>query len=307
MIDRKPSYDTNWQDKFDSMIMSPRRATMEVKSGQRVFIGTGCGQPQALVNALVERAGELTDIEIIDLLAMGDAPYATAEMAPYFRVNSFFLTEKSRGLVHEGLGDYTPIFLSDIPRLFSSGQLPLDVALIQVSPPDERGYASLGISVDIVRPAAANASLVIAQVNPQMPRTLGDSLIDVHDVDILVPADEPVIEMQMPEPDDLTRQIGEYIAALVENGSTMELGIGRIPHAVLEFLVEKKDLGIHTEMLNDAIIDMVDKGVITGARKSLDRNKVVASFCMGTRKLYDYIDNNPAFSFNPTEIGRAHV
>lgn len=311
--DRKPSYDTNWQQKFDNMIMSPRRAAMEVKPGQRVFIGTGCGQPQALVSALVERAGELTDLEIIDLLAMGDAPYAKPELAPYFRVNSFFLTEKSRGLVHEGLGDYTPIFLSDIPRLFSSGQLPLDVALIQVSPPDERGRASLGVSVDIVKAAAANASLVIAQVNAQMPRTLGDSLIDVQDVDILVPADEPVIEMQVPQSDDLTRKIGEFIAALVENGSTMELGIGRIPHAVLEFLADKHELGIHTEMLNDAIIDMMEKGVITGKRKSLDRGKVVASFCMGTRKLYDYIDNNPAFSFNPTEyvndpfvIGQQH-
>ena len=313
MNDRTFKHDTGWQDKYASMVKTAGQAVKEIKPGQRIFIGTGCGQPQMLVKALVDRAGELTDMEIVDLLSMGDAPYAQPGLSPYFRINSFFISEKVRGLIQEGLGDYTPIFLSDIPRLFTTGQLPLDVALIQVSPPDERGYMSLGVSVDIVKAAAANASLVIAQVNPQLPRTLGDSFIDVHDVDILVPGDEPIIEFPIPEPDDVTRKIGAYVAALVEDGSTMELGIGRIPHAVLEFLKDKKELGIHTEMFNDAIIDMVENGVITGGRKSLDRNKVVASFAMGTRRLYDYIHNNPMFSFNPTEyvndpfiIGQQH-
>jgi len=298
---RKTSYDPAWQEKYANMVMTAAQAVKEVQPGQRVFVGTGCAQPQMLVGALVKRAGELADLEIVDLLSMGDAPYAKPEYSRYFRVNSFFITEKVRRLIQEGLGDYTPIFLSDIPRLFSSGQLPLDVALIQVTPPDARGYVSLGISVDIVKSAAANASLVIAQVNPRMPRTLGDSFVDVHDLDILVPGEEPIIEMEVPEADEVTRKIGEYVAALVEDGATMELGIGRIPHAVLEFLKDKRELGIHTEMLNDAIVDMVERGVITGRRKSLDRGKVVASFCMGTRKLYDYIDDNPAFSFNPTE------
>ncbi|MBN2489765.1 MAG: GNAT family N-acetyltransferase [Planctomycetes bacterium] len=301
MSGKTPTYDPKWQAKYAGMIWTAAQAVKEIMPGQRVFIGSACAQPQQLVKALVARAGELTDIEIIDLLSMGDAPYAQPELSGYFRVNSFFITEKVRRLIQEGLGDYTPIFLSDIPRLFTSGQLPLDVALIQITPPDERGYASFGVSVDIVKSAAANASLVIAQVNSRMPRTLGDSFINVHDVDVLVPGDEPIIEIPVPETDALTRRIGEHVAALVEDGATIELGIGRVPHAVLEFLKDKREIGIHTEMLNDAIIDVIEAGVVTGRRKSLDRDKVVASFCMGTKKLYDYIDNNPAFSFHPTE------
>jgi len=250
----------------------------------------------------VERAGELADTEIVHLLTLGDAPYAVKQLVDNFRVNSFFIAENVRDIIQAGFGDYSPIFLSDIPRLFSSGQLPLDVALIQVSPPDERGMCSLGISVDIVKSAAENTALVIAEVNPQMPRTLGDSFLHVNDIDILVPVDRPMLEVQPARPNEVTRQIGQHIAALVEDGSTVELGIGRIPQSVLEFLGDKHNLGIHTEMFTDRIIDMIEKGVITGSRKTIDQNKVVASFCMGTKKLYDYIDNNPAFSFRPTEF-----
>ncbi|MCK5270009.1 MAG: acetyl-CoA hydrolase/transferase family protein, partial [Sedimentisphaerales bacterium] len=239
---------------------------------------------------------------IVHLLTLGDAPYAVKQLVDNFRVNSFFIAENVRDIIQAGFGDYSPIFLSDIPRLFSSGQLPLDVALIQVSPPDERGMCSLGISVDIVKSAAENAALVIAEVNPQMPRTLGDSFLHVNDIDILVPVDRPMIEVQPAKPNEVTRQIGQHIAALVEDGSTVELGIGRIPQSVLEFLGDKHDLGIHTEMFTDRIVDMIENGVITGSRKTIDQNKVVASFCMGTKKLYDYIDNNPTFSFRPTEF-----
>jgi acyl-CoA hydrolase/RimJ/RimL family protein N-acetyltransferase len=298
---KKPGHDPNWQKKHASMLATPEEAVAHIRPGNRVFIGTGCAQPQALVQALVARSYELSDIKIVHLLTMGDAPYAHRELTQHFSVNSFFINENVRDLIQEGLGDYTPIFLSDIPRLFSSGRLPIDAALIQVSPPDEHGLVSLGISVDIVKAAAENASLVIAQVNPRMPRTRGDSLLSVHDLDLMVPVDLPLLESQLPEPDEVTRKIGMYIAGLVEDGSTLELGIGRIPHAVLENLKDKKDLGIHTEMLNDAIIDMIESGVVTGARKSLDRGKVVASFCTGTRRLYDYIDDNPVFSFHPTE------
>ena len=298
---KKITYDPNWLEKYKDMILPPEQAVLSVRPGQRVFVGTGCAQPAELVRALTDRAAELPDTEIVHLLTFGDAPYATREMATQFRVNSFFIADNVRQIIQEGLGDYTPIFLSDIPRLFSSGQLPLDVALVQVSPPDERGRCSLGISVDIVKSAMQNSSIVIAEVNPRMPRVHGDSFVDVYDLDVLVPVDSPILEVPPAEPTSLTRQIGEYVAALVENGSTLELGIGRIPHAVLEFLSEKKDLGIHTEMLTDAIIPMIESGVITGARKSLDRGKVVASFCLGTRKLYDYIDDNPVFSFHPTE------
>ncbi len=207
----------------------------------------------------------------------------------------------------EGRGDYTPILLSDIPRLFHSGQLPLDVALIQVTPPDKRGKVSLGVSVDIVRSAAENASLVIAQVNPQMPWTRGNSLLDIYDLDILVPADMPILERHEPEPQEEIKKIAELAAALVPNGATLEFGLGRVPghgritQAVLSCLKDKKDLGIHTELITDQIIELIEAGVVTGARKSLDRGKIVASFCMGSRKLYDFIDDNPLSSFRPTE------
>ena len=298
---KTPARDPDWQEKYGVMVQTAAQAVKEIRPGQRVFVGSGCAQPQALVRALADRSGELSDIEIVNLLSMGEAPYARPEFARNIRVNSLFITEKVRDMIQQGLGDYTPIFLSDIPRLFRSGRLPLNVAMIQVTPPDDRGYCSLGISVDIVKSAAENASLVIAQVNPRMPWTLGDSLVNVNDLDILVPVDEPLIEDPPVEPDEMTRRIGLHVAALVENGSTMELGIGRIPHAVLEFLKDKQDLGIHTEMLSDPIVDLIEAGVITGNRKHKDRGKIVASFCMGTRKLYDYIDGNPAFAFHPTE------
>jgi acyl-CoA hydrolase/GNAT superfamily N-acetyltransferase len=295
------SWDPNWKDDFADMIETPAAAVKRIRPGQRVFVGTGCGQPQSLVTAISARAGELSDTEIIHLLTSGDAPYADEKLSEYFRVNSFFIAENVRGIIQEGLGDYTPMFLSDIPRLFTTGQTPLDAALIQVSPPDERGMCSLGISVDIVKSAAENASLVIAEVNENMPRTLGDSFMHVHDFDVLVPTSTPLIELIPPEPSEVTHQIGEYVAALVEDGSTIEFGIGGIPQSVIEYLKDKKNLGIHTEMFTDAIIDLIESGAVTGDRKTLDRGKIVASFCMGTRKLYDYIDNNPLFAFHPTE------
>ena len=298
---RKTNCDPDWQEKYQDAILSAEEAASHVRPGQRVFVGTGCAQPQELVRALVDRSAALADIEIVHLLTLGAAPYAREELAQHFSVNSFFIAANVRDIIQKGLGDYTPIFLSDIPGLFRSGQLPLDVALIQVTPPDQRGMCSLGISVDIVKSAAENASLVIAQVNPQMPRALGDSLLHVYDIDFLVPTDMPLTEFPLPEPDEVTRGIGEHVAALIEDESTIELGLGRISQAVLEFLKDKRDIGIHTEMLTDSVIDLVEAGVVTGACKSLNRGKIVASFCMGTRRLYDFIDNNPAFAFHPTE------
>lgn len=299
---KKPiSYDPQWQERYADMIATAQEAVAVVQPGQRVFVGTGCAQPLELVNALVARSNELVDTEIVHLLTLGAAPYAEKNLATHFSVNSFFIAANVRDIIQRGMGDYTPIFLSDIPRLFDSGRLPLDVALIQVTPPDETGMCSLGVSVDIVKSAAENARVVIAQVNPQMPRTLGDSMLHVLDFDYLVPSDAAIIEEPPPEPGAATREIGEYVAALVEDGSTIELGIGEIPQAVLEFLRDKKELGIHTEMFTDAIIELVESGAITGDRKTLDRGRVVASFAMGTKRLYDYIDNNPVFSFHPTE------
>lgn len=301
MAPKKISYDPDWKKKYKKSLATAEEAVARLKPGQRVFIGTGCAEPLCLVRALTKRAQELPDTEIVHLLTFGEAPYAHKELTQYFRINSFFIAENVRSVIQEGLGDYTPVFLSDIPRLFDSGQLPLDAALIQVTPPDENGLCSLGVSVDIVKSAAENASLVIAQVNPHMPRTLGNSFLHVFDIDVLVPTEEPILEIPPIEVTDETRQIAEHIAALIEDGSTVEVGIGRIPQALLWFLMGKKNLGIHTEMVTDGIVDLVKSGAVSGARKTIDRGKIVASFCLGTRKLYDFIDNNPVFSFHPTE------
>lgn len=297
----KVSYDLNWKEKYKSQIVPAEEAVKCIRPGQRVFIGTGCAVPLRLVHALTARAKELPDVEIVHLLTFGSAPYAHRELAEYFRVNTFFIAENVRELIQEGLGEYTPIHLSDIPKLFSSGKLPLDVALIQVTPPDERGMCSLGVSVDIVKSAAENASVVVAQVNPNMPRTLGDSFLHVYDIDMLVPVEDPLIEVEPVEIDDTIRQIAENVAGLIDDGSTLEVGIGRIPQALLQFLKDKKDLGIHTEMITDGIIDLVEAGVVTGRKKTRDRGKIVASFCLGSKRLYEYIHNNPLFEFHPTE------
>lgn len=295
------THSNNWQTQFGNMIQTADEAVKNIRSGFRVFVGTGCAQPEVLVDALVKRGKELVDTEIVHLLTLGHAPYAAEEFSKNFRVNSFFISKNVRQIIQDGLGDYTPIFLSDIPRLFSSGHMPLDVALVQVTPPDEKGMCSLGISVDIVKSAVANAKFVIAQVNPQMPRTSGNSCVSVYDLDVLVPSDVPLIEEELEEQSEESERIGEYVAALVEDGSTIEFGIGAIPQAVVPFLKDKKNLGIHTEMFTDAIIDLVESGAVDGSRKSIDKGKIVASFCMGSKKLYDYIDGNDLFAFHPTE------
>ncbi len=301
MVKQKYEYDRDWQEKNRDLIASPKKAVARIKPGQRVFIGTACAEPVELVQALVDRAGELADVEIVQLLTTGTAPYADKKYTTSFSINSFFIGGNIRSVIHEGLGDYTPILLSDIPRIFSSGQLPLDVALIQVTPPDSRGKVSLGVSVDIVKSAAENASLVIAQVNPRMPRTLGDSFLDIYDLDVLVPLESPIMERESSKPSEEALRVGEHIAVLIEDESTIEFGIGCIPQAAVTFLKDKKNLGIHTEMLTDSVIDLIESGAVTGNSKTMDCGKIVASFCMGTKALYDYIDNNPLFAFRPTE------
>jgi acyl-CoA hydrolase/GNAT superfamily N-acetyltransferase len=246
-------------------------------------------------------------VEIVQLFTKGDASYAQRKYADCFRVNSFFIGQNVRNMIQEGLGSYTPILLSNIPHLFNTGLLPIDVALIQTTPPNKHGKVSLGISVDIVKSAVENASLIIAQVNPQMPWTLGDSVIDIYDIDILVPADVPLIE-RMDEPiHEVSRMIGRNIATLVPDGATVQFGLGRmqglgrIPHATMEFLKDKKDLGIHSEMITDSILGLIRAGVVNGSRKSSDRGRIVTSFCMGTKELYDAVNDNPLFCFRPTE------
>lgn len=291
----------NWKEKYKDKIGIAAVAMKLIGSGNNIFIGTGCGQPQHLVDTLVKYSSHIYDANIIHLLTMGAAPYVEEKYRDKFKMNSFFIADNVRGAMEQGIGDYTPIFLSEIPREFESGRIPIDVALISVSPPDVSGLCSLGVSVDIVKSAVANAKYVIAQVNSKMPRTFGNSFIHVNNIDFLVPHDEDIIESIIPQPDEVLKRIGQNIARLVEDGSTIECGIGRIPQALAEFLKDKKDLGIHTEMFGDWIIDLIECGAINCSRKSLNNGKIVASFCMGSKRLYDYIDNNSFFEFYPTE------
>jgi acyl-CoA hydrolase/GNAT superfamily N-acetyltransferase len=307
-------YEKDWQELYSDMIATPTQALSHLKSGQRVFIGTGCGAPQELIAAMTGRARSVSNVEIIQLITKGDAPYADKKMSESFAINSFFISSNIRDVIQEGFGDYTPILLSDVPKLFDSGSLPIDIALIQVTPPNIHGRVSLGISVDIVRSATENASLVIAEVNPNMPWTHGDTQVDVNDLDLLVPVDRPILERGLHEPDEISRKIAQTVAALIPNGSTIELGLGRvpgygrIPQVVMEYLKDRKDIGFHTEMISDSIIPLIESGAVTGAMKSIDKGKITASFCMGTKKLYDYINDNPLFSFRPTEyINDANV
>jgi len=291
----------DWKEKYKDKISSAVSAIKWIKPGNSIFIGTGCGQPRHLVNALVNHSGHIYDAHIVHLLTIGEAPYAKQQYREKFKINSFFVADNVRESLQKGIGDYTPIFLSEIPEEFESGRIPIDVALISVAPPNENGLCSLGVSVDIVKSASANARYVIAQVNNAMPRTFGDSFLHINSIDMLVPYDERIAETPVPESDETLRKIGQNTARLVEDGSTIECGIGRIPQALAEFLRDKKELGVHTEMFSDWIIGLIECGAITCAKKSINREKVVASFCMGSKRLYDYINNNPFFEFHPTE------
>jgi acyl-CoA hydrolase len=291
----------DWKEKYADLIEDAPEAMKLVKAGDTIFIGTGCGQPQHLVSALVDHAKHVYDAHISHLLTMGSAPYASEKFREKFIMNSFFIADNVRDAFDRGMGDYTPIFLSEIPRQFETGRFPLDIALITVTPPDMNGLCSLGISVDIVKSAAANAKCVIAQVNENMPRTLGNSFIHVNAIDVLVPYDEPMITVEPPAPDETLLKVGRNIARLIEDGSTIQCGIGRIPQALAECLHDKKDLGVHTEMFGDWIIELIESGVITCSKKTINHEKVVASFCMGSQRLYDYVNNNAFFEFHPTE------
>ncbi|MBC7358803.1 MAG: GNAT family N-acetyltransferase [Desulfacinum sp.] len=290
-----------WQDLFREKVTDTRRAFRELRRGQRIFIGSGCGEPQYLVRALEEQLPKLADLEILHILSLGKHSFLEESYHDKCRLKSFFVAAASREAVAEGRADYTPVNLVDVPKLFRSGVLPIDVALIQVSEPDQHGFCSLGISVDIVKAAAESARFVIAQINGRMPRTLGDSFIHVSDLDALIPWDEPLLEMPPPPINDVAKAIGAQVAKLIEDGSTLRVGVGSVPSAVLYALEDKKDLGVHTDMLTDPYVDLVEKGVITNARKTLHPGKIIASFCLGTKKLYDFVHNNPMVAFHPVE------
>ncbi|MGQ9483706.1 MAG: GNAT family N-acetyltransferase [Desulfosoma sp.] len=291
----------DWRERWPKKVNDTRQAFRALKRGQRIFIGSACGEPQHLVRALEETLPKLADIEVLHILSLGTHTFLEESYHDKCRLKSFFVAAASRKAVAEGRADYTPINLGDVPELFRSGALPIDVALIQVSPPDKHGFCSLGISVDIVKAAAENAKMVIAQVNSLMPRTLGDSFISVDEIDVLIPWDEPLLEMP---PSSITPEasaIGMQAAKLIEDGSTIRVGVGSIPSAVLYALEDKTDLGVHTDMLTDAYLHLVEKGVITNAKKTLHPGKIIASFCIGTRALFDFVHNNPMVALHPVE------
>ncbi len=276
-----------------------------IRRGNSIFVGTACGEPQhllaSLVNYVENASHTIYGTQIIHVWTLGVAPYAKKKFKMNFRHNSFFISDSSRQSINEGMADYTPVFLSEIPTLFRSGIITIDVALVQLSPPDADGLMSLGVSVDIVKSAIEQARLVVAQVNSHMPRVRGDSLVDIHDVDVIIPYDEPILEYTTEPPGEVTEKIGGYVARIVQDGDTIQVGYGTMPNAILTHLSGKRDLGVHTELLSDGIIDLMKKGVVTNAKKSLDRKKTVASFCMGSRDTYKFLENNPAFDFRPID------
>jgi acyl-CoA hydrolase len=268
-------------------------AVAVIQSGHRVYVHSVGSSPRHLVDALTARAPELRVVEVVTCLPQGDAPYAAPELAKSFRVNSIFVSSAIRAAVNEGRGDYLPVFLSDAPKLFRSGLLPLDAALVQVSPPDRHGFCSLGISIDVTRAAVQCAKVVIAQVNPRMPRSHGDGLIHVDAIDYLVEGAQDLPELRHGPLTDVELAIGRHCAELVDDGATLQVGVGAIPDATVAALRDHHRLGIHSEMISDGIVDLVERGVVTGECKRVHPGKVVGTFALGTRKLYDFIDDNP--------------
>jgi acetyl-CoA hydrolase len=296
----------HWLERYKSKLRSPQEAVKLISSGQRVYVHPGCAVPEVLVNAMSERYLELEDVEVIHLLTVGKAAYSVPEMEGHFRHNAVFIGANVRKAVNEGRADFTPIFLSEIPGLFYRGILPIDVALVHLSPPDEHGFCSFGVGAECTKPATEVAKVIIAQINPNMPRTLGDCFIHVDKLTCCVEADVPLKELPQVDasitPDEalVYEKIGKNISELIENGSTLQLGIGAIPDAVLKFLHTKKDLGIHTEMFADGVIKLVEEGVITNEKKTLHPGKIIVSFVLGSRPLFDFIDNNPIIEFHPS-------
>ncbi len=294
--------DSDWQHRYRAKVSTEAEAIRAIRAGRRILIGSGAAEPTRLVAALVEHGDHLSDNELVHLLTLGPAPYVRAEFAARFRHLAFFIGPNVRDAVQAGRADFMPVFLSELPRLIQSRRVPIDVALIQVSPPDAHGYVSLGVSVDIVRAAVASAGLVIAEVNPRMPRTHGDSFLSVDDIALLVPVDSAVLELPLLDANPVEMAIGQHVAALIPNGATLQTGIGQIPSAVLAALIHHQDLGIHSEMISDGVIDLVERGVINGKKKTLLRGKIVTSFVMGTQKLYDWVHDNPVIELRASDF-----
>jgi acyl-CoA hydrolase len=285
---------------YRSRIVPADEAVAIVKSGQRVYIHNGCAEPTELVRALTRRGPQLTGVEVIHMATMGIADYSLPEYEGHFRTNSLFIGGNVRRAIQEGRGDYTPVFLSEIEGLFSSGAIPLDVALLQCTPPDANGYMSLGPSIDVSLTAAQSARHVVVEINEQMPRALGDAFLHVNGVDGFIETSHPLAEYPQHEVTEQHRTIGRRVAALIPDGATIQTGIGGIPEATLALLKDHHDLGIHSEMVPDGAIDLIQTGVVNGNRKTLHRGKVISGFALGGKRLFDLIHNNPVFEFRRT-------
>jgi len=287
----------NWREEYRNKCMDAAQALGVVHSGARVWIQSGCGTPSLLVDALVARAPEVRDVEIVHMMTLGSADYTRPEYEGHFRHRGLFLGANVREAVAAGRADYTPIFLSEIEGLFESGAMPLDVVLMQVSPPDAHGFVSLGTTVDCTMTAARCAKTVIAEVNQRMPRTHGETMIHVSHISAVVETARPLLELEAEPFTEIQRRIGEHVASLIPDGATLQTGIGGIPDAVLSCLTDKHDLGIHTEMCSDGVIELMESGVLNGERKSLHRGKAVVSFVLGSKRLFDFVHQNPSFEF----------
>jgi acetyl-CoA hydrolase len=291
----------SWTELHRDRIKTAEEAASLIRSSTRVFLTGNCSVPQTVLKALTGCATRLRNVEIVQVLTIGAPDYVGAGMESHLRVNTLFISDNVRAAVNEGRADFTPCPLSEIPLLFKSGRLPLDAALVHVSLPDEHGFCSFGVEVGVTKTATQVARLVIAEVNPRMPRTLGDSFIHVSKLDVIVPVDYALPEIHMATSDVVTEQIARHVAGLIPDGATLQTGIGAIPDAVLRHLTDRKDLGVHTELFSDGVIDLVNRGVINGERKTLHPGKIVAGFLLGTQTLYDFVDDNPIVELHPTE------
>jgi acetyl-CoA hydrolase len=297
----------NWLKNYTSKLVPADEAVKVIKSGDNLVIQPGCAVPMELVRAMVRRKDELENVNVYHILTVGPVPYLEPGMEKHFRHTAFFIGGNSRKAVNEGRADFVPIFLSEVPLLFKNGVIKPDVALINVSPPDEHGFCSYGVDVGTIKTAAEKSKIIIAQVNKNMPRALGDCFIHINKINYVVEHDEAIQELAQVDSDlnedtlGIYNNIGHYIADLIEDGSTLQLGIGAIPDAVLRFLKNKKDLGVHTEMFSDGMIELVEEGIVNNEKKTLHPGKIIAGFVLGTKRAFDFINNNPIVEFHPQE------
>lgn len=284
-----------------SKFVSAERALAAVRAGSRVYIGTGCAAPRTVLTRLEAMDPAPADLEFISFLTTSALPQVEGASRTHYRHRAFFVGSEMRGLAASGQLDYVPISLEEVPRLLTSGRLPIDVALLQVSPPDARGFVSLGVSVDLAPAILSVARMVIAEVNPAMPRTHGESFVHLDRFDAMVDVDVPVTEYLHPKIGEVAERVARYIASIIEDGSTLQIGLGRVPNEALRYLTDRRDLGTHSDVITDGVVDLVEAGVVTGRHKTRHRDRIVASYCLGTRRLYDLIDDNPRFEFLPIE------